>query len=104
MVTPEAEGVDTSDSTNQTGMGSTWRSGHRLGCHRRDEQHAGLGSPSGITSLASGSMPSKRVLPPSENTMKMSVEKETLDRVSQIQAQIAILQRELDFLMPAEDA
>lgn len=36
--------------------------------------------------------------------MKMSVEKETLDRVSQIQAQIAILQRELDFLMPAEDA
>ena len=60
----------------------------------------------GITSLASGSTNAKRGPPTTETTQKMNVDfaKETQERVHQIQAQIAILQRELSHLMPAEDA
>ena len=62
--------------------------------------------PMGITSSASGSAPTKRMLPVNETSKKMSVDmqKETMDRVNQIQTQIAILQRELNLLLPEEDA
>ena len=60
----------------------------------------------GTTSLASGANPVKRMNPSQETTQKMKVDmdKETWERVQQIQTQITILQRELSHLMPAEDA
>ena len=70
------------------------------------KDHHGSEVPQGITSLASGPMMGKRMTPTSEDHKKMQVdmEKETRDHVNQIQTQIAILQRELTFLMPAEDS
>ena len=61
--------------------------------------------PQGITSLASGPMTGERMATSSDDHKKMQVDmqKETRDRVNQIQTQIAILQRELTFLMPAEE-
>ena len=62
--------------------------------------------PVGIPSMASGSAPGKRGVPLLEDHQKMQVDlaKENRDRVTQIQTQIAILQRELAFLMPAEES
>ena len=73
-----------------------------------DEMKASRSSeiPMGTTSLASGAVPVKRTNPSTETTRKMNVDmdKETWERVQQIQTQITILQRELSHLMPAEDA